>query len=261
MPASRIFALAAHDPLRQRRLGTMKARAISGVRQPAEQSERRRDLRRRRQRGVAAREDQTEPVVLDVGRPRRRRRRAGGPSRNCRVAVLSGRLRDAGGRRCGWRAVVMTHPPGSAGALMGHRRRRRRRPPGPLLRRGRCHRRPGRAPTRHGRTPRGRPVRHRRTAVHRRASARRVVLEGPDLDRLAAGAGRLGRPCERRVEIGRLDDPEPADVFLGLRERSVRTGSSALRPDDGGRGRRQKAAAEDPRPRACISVLSSATCL
>ena len=36
-----------------------------------------------------------------------------------------------------------------------------------------------------------------------------------------AGGGRLGRPRERGVEVGGLDDPEAADLLLGLGERAV----------------------------------------
>ena len=35
------------------------------------------------------------------------------------------------------------------------------------------------------------------------------------------GAGGLGGPLERRVEVGGVDDPEPADVLLALGERAV----------------------------------------
>ena len=70
--------------------GTRKARAISGVRQAAQRAQRERDPRLRRERRVAAREDEAEPVVDGVRlcapllrpgrRPPARSRRRGGSS-------------------------------------------------------------------------------------------------------------------------------------------------------------------------------------
>src|SRR5215472_18457857 len=76
-----------------------------------------------------------------------------------------------------------------------------------------------------------------------------VILERADLDRGAARPGGLRGPGERRVEVGGLDHPEAAEVFLGLRERAVdREDLTALYADHGGRGRRVQPSAEDPRP-------------
>ena len=48
-----------------------------------------------------------------------------------------------------------------------------------------------------------------------------LVLERPNLDGASAGDGRLARPLQRGVEIGGLDDPEAAELLLGLGERAV----------------------------------------
>src|SRR4051794_24233226 len=61
-----------------------------------------------------------------------------------------------------------------------------------------------------------------RVAVQRPASRRKIsasgsaTFGGPDLDRAFAGGGGLGRPVERGVEVGGLDDPEAAHLLLGL---------------------------------------------
>src|SRR5215471_7774826 len=83
------------------------------------------------------------------------------------------------------------------------------------------------------------------------------VLERPDLHRPATGGGTLGRPVERGVQVGGLDDPEPAQLLLGLRERPVgRDHLAALRADDRGGGRRVEPAGEHPGPgRLDLSVV------
>ena len=48
-----------------------------------------------------------------------------------------------------------------------------------------------------------------------------VVLEGTDLDRALAGDGGLGGPGQGGVEVGGLDDPEAAELLLGLGEGAV----------------------------------------
>src|SRR6476660_8243197 len=77
---------------------------------------------------------------------------------------------------------------------------------------------------------------------------RSLVLERTHLDRTHASDGALGRPLERGVEVGCLDDPEAAELLLGLRERTVRshrfaTGGANHCRDLG----RVETAAEDPR--------------
>ena len=59
------------------------------------------------------------------------------------------------------------------------------------------------------------------TAGTGRLRRRRLVLERADLDRAHARGGALRRPRERGVEVGRLDDPEAAELFLRLGERAV----------------------------------------
>src|SRR5215467_5671560 len=75
------------------------------------------------------------------------------------------------------------------------------------------------------------------------------LLEWPDLDGCAAGLGPLGRPRERGVQVGRGDDPEAAELLLGLRERPIGGDHLAvLGADDRGRLGRVEAAGEDPDP-------------
>src|SRR5437762_385603 len=66
--------------------------------------------------------------------------------------------------------------------------------------------------------------------------------------RRAARLRGLGAPGERGVEVRRLDDPETAELLLGLRERPVGGDHLAvLYPDRGGRRRRVQPAGEHPR--------------
>src|SRR5215217_4155351 len=61
-----------------------------------------------------------------------------------------------------------------------------------------------------------------KVAVHRPASRRKIaprssaILHRTDLDRSLAGGGGLRRPVQRGVEVGRVDDPEPAHLLLRL---------------------------------------------
>src|SRR6266566_6015331 len=84
----------------------------------------------------------------------------------------------------------------------------------------------------------------------RHALLLRDLLEGPDLHRRSTGGGSLGRPVERGVQVGGLDDPETAQLLLGLRERPVGGDDlAALGANDRGRAWRVQAAREHPRPR------------
>ena len=58
----------------------------------------------------------------------------------------------------------------------------------------------------------------------------RIGQEHPHLLRTAAGDGDLGGPLERLLACGHIDDGEPADDLLGLRERAV--GHQAVGVDD-----------------------------
>src|SRR5262245_44369860 len=73
------------------------------------------------------------------------------------------------------------------------------------------------------------------------------VLERTYLDRQRDRARRLARPREGRIEIGSLEDPEAADVFLALEVRTVGDQQllSAQAHHRGG-ARRVQAPAEDP---------------
>ncbi len=81
----------------------------------------------------------------------------------------------------------------------------------------------------------------------RQRAASSLGLERTDLDRTHAGRRRFGRPLEGGVEVRRLDDPEAAEVLLGLGERTVgHDGVAARGADDGRDLGRFESAAEDP---------------
>ena len=63
MPAPRILAFARTSRCAMVGVGTRKARAISSVVSPPERAQRERDLRLGRERRMAAREDQAEPIL------------------------------------------------------------------------------------------------------------------------------------------------------------------------------------------------------
>src|ERR1022692_534554 len=77
-----------------------------------------------------------------------------------------------------------------------------------------------------------------------------AVLERAHLDRAAAGFRRLRRPRQRRIQVVRLDDPESAELLLGLGEGAI--GGESLpvaHPHHGRDAGRLQAAGEDPGPR------------
>src|SRR5580700_2488586 len=77
---------------------------------------------------------------------------------------------------------------------------------------------------------------------------RGLILERPYLDRNRARAGSLAAPFQRGIQVGGLDHPEAAHVFLALDERSVGDEDvAAVHPDDGRRAGRVQTAGEDPR--------------
>src|SRR5712691_12329168 len=74
-----------------------------------------------------------------------------------------------------------------------------------------------------------------------------LVLERAHLDRPAAGLRSLGSQFECRVQVRGLDDPEAADLLLGLGERPVGGDDLAALGSDYGRVRvRVQPAREDP---------------
>jgi hypothetical protein len=63
------------------------------------------------------------------------------------------------------------------------------------------------------------------------------------LDREGGHPGQLAAPLESGVQVGRLDDREPAQVLLALGERAVGREHLAVGgPDHGGRVRREQPA-------------------
>ena len=102
--------------------GTRKARAISGVVEPAERPQRQRDLGVERQGRVAAREDQPQPVVGDRAHVARRWPASAprAPPVSQLLARAAAPSRRAGGARrsrsiARFRAVVVIQAPGLSG--------------------------------------------------------------------------------------------------------------------------------------------------
>src|SRR3954471_21767575 len=62
------------------------------------------------------------------------------------------------------------------------------------------------------------------------------VLDGPDLDRSVARPRDLRSDGDGLIEVPRLDQVVPAELFLGLREGPVRGEPLAVADPDGGRG-------------------------
>src|ERR1022692_2833125 len=77
-----------------------------------------------------------------------------------------------------------------------------------------------------------------------------VHLERAHLDRAAAGFRRFRRPRQRRIQVVRLDDPESAELLLGLGEGAIGGEYLAVaHPHHGRDAGRLQAAGEDPGPR------------
>src|SRR6476661_1010044 len=86
--------------------------------------------------------------------------------------------------------------------------------------------------------PVARPVAPRRhTRLHHVRPGSGQALERTDLDLAPARLRALGGELERHVEVGGVDDPEPADVLLGLEVGPVGDHRGLARAVDDGRGR------------------------
>src|SRR5262245_10239057 len=73
------------------------------------------------------------------------------------------------------------------------------------------------------------------------------LLEGAYFDPALEGLRGLLRPLDRRLVVVRFDDPEAAEVFLGLGERTVGEDRGITGVVDRGRSRRRvQAAGKDP---------------
>ena len=212
-----ILLLGPGDPLGHRRLRDEERRGDLGDGQPAEQAQGERHPGLRRERRVAAGEDQPEPVVLDrAGRlvggvvVDHQGRLVLGVALGLAADPVDGPVAGGGGQPA---ARVGRHAVDAASA-----RRRPGAPRRPPPRRRRCRRSGGSARRRPGRTPRGRSARSRRWGPVTRLEAR----PGRAAPRpCPAGRRALGGPRQRRVEVGGLDDPEAAEPLLGLGERAV----------------------------------------
>src|SRR5262245_11087437 len=103
-----------------------------------------------------------------------------------------------------------------------------------------------------------------RTATARPYSSRKArstsvvipAVERADLDRQRRRLRGLAAPLERRVEVGRADDRQPADVLLALGVRPVGHQHLVAADAHDGRGaRRVQPAGEDPRAGGLHLVL------
>src|ERR1700744_2045648 len=105
------------------------------------------------------------------------------------------------------------------------------------------------SPRKRTRVATGRPELSRKARSVAATSTGSVRRERAHLDGGAAGHGALAGPVQGGVQVRRLDDPEPAEVLLGLGERPIGGDDlAALGPDHGGRGGVLKATGEHPGP-------------
>ena len=211
MPASRIFRFARTSRWASVASGTRKARAISGVVEAADEAQRERDLRLRRERRVAAGEDQLEPFVgndsllvlrelLGTGEQLGLAGRASardGSGRSPRSGPSSRSTR----RDCAARRRAASAPP------------RGRTRPAPRPRRGRGHRGRGRGSRRTSPARRGRQLRarlcdglvvgddgaHLDRAELRAAGSSRPTRAPRRASRRRSGSSRRALPSSRRT--------------------------------------------------------------
>ena len=221
------LALGPHEALRHRRLGHEERPCDLGRGEPDKRAQRERDLCLARQRGMAAREDQPQAVVLDAavarGRRRRSRRRttSGGwitaTSSSLAAPVVARRRRSSARLR----AVVVSQAPGVRGMPSRGQRSSARA-------KASCAHSSARSQSpRH--PDQGRddatPLRAERGGDRGLDAAGRggghISQIGPHFDRARCRAGDLRRDLDRFVEILGLDQVEAADLLLGLRERTV----------------------------------------
>ena len=244
------LGLGPDQPLGHGRFRHQEGARDLGRGEPAEQPERQRHLGGRAERRVAAGEDEPQPVVAHRALLHRLVLAA------CSSAAWACLPSRAASRRsrsmARLRAVVMIHPAGLGGSPAdGHR----------LAASANASWTASSAmsmsPKTRVRTATARPYSVAEDALdvgergrgpgHGHGQPSAMSDHRPDLDRqLARGRG-LARPGERGVQVGRPDDPEPADVLLALGERPVGDEHvAAVRPQHGGRVRRVQAAGEDP---------------
>ena len=208
MPASLILRFARESRRFIVSSGTRNARAISSVRQPAERAQGQRDLRLETEGGMAAREDQLEPLV---GERRLLHLVLHGLGHLEQARLLRERAFAAKRSIARLRAVIVSHAPGlGACPRAASARRRPRTPPARLPRRGRNRRGSrsgsrGRGPTRRGRPARAAPTSSPTAAPRPRRpsappeSARRARAPHRD-HRPRPGDSRRGAPSRRRTD-------------------------------------------------------------
>src|SRR5579859_623676 len=248
IPASRILALARTSRWGMVVSGTRNACAISAVVSPP--SSRRVSATR-----AAAPSAGWQQVNISRSRSSRTGPSSSGSSWACSSAAWAYLSSRAASRRsrsmARLRAVVMIHPAGLGGSPAdGHR----------LAASANASWTASSAvsmsPKTRVRTATARPYSSRKTrSMSVRAGkgtsvpvcVRGLILERPYLDRGRACASGLAAPFKRRVQVGSLDHPEAAHVFLALGERPVGDEDVAALDSDHGRGaRRVQAAGEHP---------------
>src|SRR5215217_1727567 len=246
--ASRILPLARTRRWAMVASGTRKARAISAVVSPP-------SSRRVRATWTPGSRAGWQQVKIRRSRSSPTAPSSAGSSRAWRRAAWAWRsARDASRRRRSMarlRAVVMIHPAGLGGAPASGQR---------------CtavanaswtaSSATSMSPKVPTRTATARPYCSRNTRSISAAarpgtpsSALDLAPERPDLDREGGRPGQLAGPGEGGVQVGGLDDGEPADVLLALGEGPVGGEDlAAAGPHHRGRARRVQPAGEDPGP-------------
>ena len=261
MLAALDLVLGPHEALRHRRLGHEEGPGDLGGLQPGDEPQGEGHLGARRERRVAAREDQAELVVGHgadllgfVGFLH---------AHGLGLAVVAGGL-----------PADLVDPPVAGGRDDPAGRARRQaglRPPLQRDHEGVLDRFLGevdvaeeadQAGHRSSRTRRGRPARCRTCRpAGTIGSGLGLVLERAHLDGAAAGGAALGRPLQGGVEVGGLDHPEAADLLLGLGERPVGDEDVAALGgvDDGGGVGGLRARRRTPRRPASWSLALNAS--
>ncbi len=244
--------LGAHDPLGDGRLRHQVGPGDLRHLEPAEQAQGEGGLRERRERRVAAGEDQPELVVAHrshllglVGLVQQQRLGVAGLAGGLPAQPVDGPV--AGGGDDPGAGVGRQGRPISAGPP--------RTRPGPPPRRARCRRGGGSGWPRTGRTPPGR---------RSPGPCRRPVRAGSSSKgRTSTGSCRpraLLGPGQRLVEVVAADHPEPAELLLRLGERPVgHGGRAALDPDDGGAVDGSRPPPKTQTPAVCSSALTLST--
>ena len=215
------LVLGPHEPLGHRRLGDEEGPGDLGGLQPGDQPQRQRHLGAGGQGGVAAGEDQAELVVghgpTSVGSSSGACRRTASAWRSSRVD--SRRMRSIARLR----AVVMIQPAGLGGSPVSGQRCEGDHEGvlDRLLGEVDVAEEADQGGHRSSRLGAEDPLDVGRAGRRMPGQSLGLVLEGPDLDRAPQAALPSAAQLQGGVEVGGLDDPEAAELLLGLGEGAV----------------------------------------